>query len=150
MAKKKFGLSSTLSKNKEEATLPKKVPLTKSSKDLNDVKEKVEALHSEKPVEVIEVPKAEEKSIPESLATEIEVEAAALSVPSIEEVKEEVVKVKKAAPKKKAEKKPERMVRITVDTPKSMHVRLKIKAIEEDITIRDYVIGLIKKDLGIK
>jgi hypothetical protein len=31
-----------------------------------------------------------------------------------------------------------------------MHVKLKIKAIENDITIRDYVIDLIERDLGLK
>ena len=136
MAKKKFGLSSTLNKNKEEApTLPKKVPLTKSSKDLDDVKEKVEALHEEGQTKVVEKKTTETKvELPEIVVKPLEVEKT----------------VKKAVPKKKVEKKPERMVRITVDTPKSMHIKLKIKAIEEDITIRDYVIGLIKRDLGLK
>ncbi len=141
MAKKKFGLSSTLNKNKEaEPSLPKKVPLTKSSKNLDDVKEKVEALHDDASTK-----KVEKKTT--------EVEKATIEVVEVA-VKEEVVvekpKVSKKTTKKKAEKKPERIVRITVDTPKSMHIKLKIKAIEEDITIRDYVIGLIKRDLGLK
>jgi hypothetical protein len=133
MAKKKFGLSSTLNKNKEEEpTLPQKVPLTRSSKNLDAVKEKVEALHDKKPAVVVE-------------------EVMTLETPvKVEEVAATPKPEKKATPKKKVEKKPERMVRITVDTPKSMHVKLKIKAIEEDITIRDYVIGLIKRDLGLK
>ena len=66
-------------------------------------------------------------------------------VVEVVEKKAKVPKVKKAISEK-----PERMVRITVDTPKTMHVKLKIKAIEHDITIRDYVIGLIKDDLGLK
>ena len=134
MAKKKFGLSSTLNKNKaEEPTLPQKVPLTRSSKNLEAVKEKVEALHDEK-APVVENKVAEVVEVPVK----------------VEVVPETPKPAKKVTPKKKTEKKPERMVRITVDTPKSMHVKLKIKAIEEDITIRDYVIGLIKKDLGLK
>ena len=70
MAKKKFGLSSTLNKNKlEEPVLPKKIPLTKSSKDLKDVKEKVEALH-EAAVRVID--KVEEPLIELTLNVEDE------------------------------------------------------------------------------
>ncbi|MFT6148582.1 MAG: hypothetical protein ACJAUH_001268 [Saprospiraceae bacterium] len=152
MAKKKFGLSSTLNKNKlEEPVLPKKIPLTKSSKDLKDVKEKVEALH-EAAVRVID--KVEEPLIELTLNVEDEnigkivrvvQDVSKAEVVEVVEKKAKVPKVRKAIPEK-----PERMVRITVDTPKTMHVKLKIKAIEHDITIRDYVIGLIKDDLGLK
>ena len=154
MAKKKFGLSSTLNKNKlEEPILPKKIPLTKSSKDLKDVKEKVEALHDAAgAVRVID--KVEEPLI--ELTLNVEDENIGKIVRTVQDVSKaevvEVVEKKAKVPKvKKAiSEKPERMVRITVDTPKTMHVKLKIKAIEHDITIRDYVIGLIKDDLGLK
>ena len=152
MAKKKFGLSSTLNKNKlEEPILPKKIPLTKSSKDLKDVKEKVEALHDAavRVIDKVEEPlveftfNVEDENIGKIVRTVQDVSKA--EVVEVVEKKAKVPKVKKAISEK-----PERMVRITVDTPKTMHVKLKIKAIEHDITIRDYVIGLIKDDLGLK
>jgi hypothetical protein len=154
MAKKKFGLSSTLNKNKvEEPVLPAKVPLTRSSKNVEAVKEKVEALHESGPkLNMVEEPFVE-------ISVNVEDEDLGKVVQAVQEISRaqvvEVVEKRITAPKttKKAgtiPKKPERMVRITVDTPKSMHVKLKIKAIENDITIRDYVIDLIERDLGLK
>lgn len=46
MAKKRLNLRSTMSTNKE-TELPKKVVLKKTNKDINVVKEKVEAIHKE-------------------------------------------------------------------------------------------------------
>ena len=43
--------------------------------------------------------------------------------------------------------KEERLVRMTIDTPESIHKSLKIKAIEHGISIRKYVLRLIEKDL---
>lgn len=151
MAKKKFGLSSTLNKNKSEESsiLPKKIPLTRKSKNLEVVKEKVEAIH-EAPLGMVKEPIIE-------IAAEMKDEHISEVVKKVREVtKAEIIEVSERKPKTtrksktSATSKAERMVRITVDTPKSMHVKLKIKAIENDITIRDYVIGLIKADLGLK
>lgn len=150
MAKKKFGLSSTLNKNKsEEPSLPKRVPLTRSKKNLEEVAEKVEAIH-DKPLGMVEEPTVE-------ITVDVKDEDMMKVVEKVREVtKAEVIeiatkpkKTKKAPTKKSTIKQPERMVRITVDTPRSIHVKLKIKAIEQDITIRDYIIGLIKDDLGL-
>ena len=51
----------------------------------------------------------------------------------------------------KKEKKPvppkEPIVRITVDVYKSMHRAIKIRAIDNDMTIREYIISLVEKDL---
>lgn len=157
MAKKKFGLSSTLNKNSktEESSLPKKRPLGRSKKNIAEVKEKVEAIH-EKPLDRVEEPlvemtvKVNDEDMME-MVRKVQPYAED-NVVQIEEKKTE----SETKPKRKYTKKtptppkPERMVRITVDTPKSMHIKLKIKAIENDITIRDYVIGLIKDDLGLK
>jgi hypothetical protein len=153
MAKKKFGLSSTLNKNKmEEPVLPPKVPLIRSSKNIEAVKEKVEALHEPAPkLSMVEEPFVE-------ISVNVQDEDLGKVVQAVQKISKaevvEVVEKQKAPPKatKKAAapKKPERMVRITVDTPKFMHVKLKIKAIENDITIRDYVIDLIERDLGLK
>jgi hypothetical protein len=144
MAKKKFGLSSTLNKNKvEEAVLPAKIPLTRSSKNVEAVKEKVEALH-ERELNIVEEPVIE-------ISVNVQDEDLEKIVRGVQETAQVVEVVEKQKTKPKATlKKPERMVRITVDTPKSMHVKLKIKAIEHDITIRDYVIDLIERDLGLK
>ena len=113
MAKRKtFNVKSTL--NKKTATpepeLPKKVPLKKSSKNMEDVKERVEQIHQEAP-----------------------------SVPTPSTPKNP------AKPAKSAEK----LVRITVDTPHSVHIALKIKAIQEGITLRDYILRLMNTDLGL-
>lgn len=52
----------------------------------------------------------------------------------------------------KKEKKPtpppkEPIVRITVDVYKSMHRAIKIRAMDNDVTIREYIIRLVQKDL---
>ncbi len=44
------------------------------------------------------------------------------------------------------EEKP-RLVRMTIDTPEEMHKRLKIRSVERGISIRDYILRLIEKDL---
>ncbi|MFK7947043.1 MAG: hypothetical protein AB8G11_05590 [Saprospiraceae bacterium] len=151
MAKKKFGLSSTLNKNSktEEPSLPKKRPLGRSKKNIEEVKEKVEAIH-EKPLGRVEEPVVE-------MTVKVKDENMMEMVKKVQPYAEDnVVVIEEKKTKRKYTKKnptppkQERMVRITVDTPKSMHIKLKIKAIENDITIRDYVIGLIKDDLGLK
>ena len=112
MAKKKFNISSTLNKN-QETKLAEKIPLKKTSKDLDTVKEKVEQIHPE------------EETNP------------------IQEVKPIVVK---STPKPVVIKK-EKLVRMTIDTPESMHKKLKIKSVERGISLRDYILKLIEKEL---
>lgn len=158
MAKKKFGLSSTLNKNSktEEPTLPKKIPLNRSKKNIEEVKEKVEAIH-ETPLDKINrveeplvemIVKVKDEDMAEMISkVQPYAEDHIVEIAERKEVPTE--KPKRKYTKKPKTSKPERMVRITVDTPKSMHIKLKIKAIENDITIRDYVIGLIKDDLGL-
>lgn len=53
---------------------------------------------------------------------------------------------------KKEDKKPkisptEPLVRITVDVFKSMHKAIKMKAMNNDVTIREYIVTLVEKDL---
>lgn len=135
MAKKNFNISSTLKKNKPEPTLPKKVELKKTTKDIDLVKETVEKLHTEEAVV-----KEEIKSIVEE-----------------QSVKEEVVEPKKTTPRRRAktEKTMKRKIdtmevkRMTVIMPKEVHRRLKIKAINLDSTLNDYIVGLIKDDLDV-
>ena len=113
MAKKKFNISSTLNKN-QETKLAEKIPLKKTTKDLEEVKEKVEKIHVEEP-------------------------KSAVSPDKTKKVKNN------PAPKKVIEK--EKLVRMTIDTPESMHKKLKIKAIERGISLRDYILLLITKEL---
>jgi predicted HicB family RNase H-like nuclease len=113
MAKKKFNISSTLNKN-QETKLAEKIPLKKTTKDLEEVKEKVEKIHVEEPKSPVSPDKTK--------------------------------KVKNnPAPKKVIEK--EKLVRMTIDTPEGMHKKLKIKAIERGISLRDYILLLITKEL---
>ncbi|MEM6316570.1 MAG: hypothetical protein AAF960_02815 [Bacteroidota bacterium] len=51
------------------------------------------------------------------------------------------------APEKVVPEEP--IVRITVDVFKSMHKAIKLEAMNRDTTIREYIIGLVKKDLKI-
>ena len=122
MAKKKFNISSTLKKNSktEEVKLAPKIPLKKTTKDPEEVKTKVDEIHS-----------GENKKAVEKTET-------------IKETKET-----KATPKPKKAKPVEkgRMVRMTIDTPEEMHLQLKIKSIQTRMSMRDYVLRLIEKDL---
>ena len=43
--------------------------------------------------------------------------------------------------------KTEKTVRITVDTPKSLHTALKKRCIDEGMSIRDFILKLIKENL---
>ncbi|MDB4415052.1 MAG: hypothetical protein P8M17_00985 [Saprospiraceae bacterium] len=119
MAKKKFNISSTLKKNSktEEVKLAPKIPLKKTTKDPEEVKTKVDEIHSGENKKAVE--------------------------------KTETIKETKATPKPKKAKPVEkgRMVRMTIDTPEEMHLQLKIKSIQTRMSMRDYVLRLIEKDL---
>jgi hypothetical protein len=41
----------------------------------------------------------------------------------------------------------EKLVRITIDLPNSLYKSVKIKAVNGDQTLRDYVIGVLSKDV---
>ena len=41
-----------------------------------------------------------------------------------------------------------RLVRISLDTPALLHRQLKVKAIQQGLSIRDYLLELINKDLS--
>jgi len=125
MAKKKFNISSTLKKNnkEEEVKLAPKIPLKKRTRDLEEVKTKVEKIHADevkKPV----------------------VKKEAKKVTQPEPVTEPTPKPRKPKVVEKS-----RMVRMTIDTPEEMHLQLKIKSIQSRMSMRDYVLRLIEKDL---
>lgn len=127
MAKKKFNVSSTLGKNKTVTPKPElapKIPLRKSTKNLEDVKEQVESLHAKEPA--AEIPVAVEKK------------------PSSAAKKQPNSRTRLV---KKEEEKPEKLVRLTIDTPAEMHTRLKVKAVLSGISMRDYILRLLEKEL---
>ncbi|MFK8009473.1 MAG: hypothetical protein AB8H03_24135 [Saprospiraceae bacterium] len=134
MAKKKFNISSTLKKNSkvEEVKLAPKIPLKKTAKDPEVVKTKVDEIHS----------KTIDK---ENLEITSNVEAKEKIEPSITEEPKPKAKAKVA--KKETKPAKGRMVRMTIDTPEEMHLQLKIKSIQTRMSMRDYVLRLIEKDL---
>jgi len=129
MAKKKFNVTSTLGKNKpQEPTLAPKIPLKKNEKNFEEVKDRVEELHSES-TPVLE------------------------KTPSKDTIKK-AENVSKSAPRSRTRKKaveesskPEKLVRLTIDTPAEMHTQLKIKAVLSGISMRDYILRLLEKEL---
>jgi len=130
MAKKKFNISSTLKKNNkaEEVKLAPKTPLKKTVKDPEVIKTKVDEIHG-KTIDKVEV-----ETTP----------AAEIDSPTIEAPKP---KAKPKATKKEASAEKGRMVRMTIDTPEEMHLQLKIKSIQTRMSMRDYVLRLIERDL---
>jgi len=66
-----------------------------------------------------------------------------------DEVKKKVKAIEKPKKVVRKEKKttPPKLVRLTIDTPESMHRKLKIRSIESGLSMRDYVLRLIEKSL---
>lgn len=48
------------------------------------------------------------------------------------------------------QQKKEKNFRLSVDTPESVYTPMKVKIAQINISVRDYIVGLIKKDLNIK
>ncbi len=53
----------------------------------------------------------------------------------------------KPKPKPAKPEKKDKLVRLTIDTPEQMHKKLKIRAIEKGISMRDYILQLLEKEL---
>lgn len=125
MAKKKFNISSTLKKNTkiEEVKLAPKIPLKKTTKDPEEVKTKVDEIH----------------------ATEVQKPVVKKETTKTTQPEPEVKSTPKSRKLKVVER--GRMVRMTIDTPEEMHLQLKIKSIQSRMSMRDYVLKLIEKDL---
>ena len=127
MAKKRFNVTSTLSKNSkppQEPTLAPKVPLKKNEKDFDVVKEHVEQMHTSTDKPLAKATQDESSNLANKRTT-----------------KTTTRKTKKIV------EEPEKLVRLTIDTPESMHKRLKVKAVLSGITMREYILGLLEKDL---
>lgn len=124
MAKKSFNISSTLKKNTPEIQLAPKIELRKKPKDPELIVEKVNEIHEVNTLiegKVEQIAPTEKKQLVESLK-----------------------------PKKKEKKAvtEEKIVRLTIDTPSSMHKRLKIKSIERGVSMRDLILRLIEKEIS--
>jgi hypothetical protein len=132
MTKKKFNISSTLRKNAkvEEVELAPKIPLKKTTKDPEIVKTKVEEIHANE----VKTPVAKKETTKTAPAKAAQPESAEALTPGPKPRKTKVVEKG-------------RMVRMTIDTPEEMHLQLKIKSIQARMSMRDYVLKLIEKDL---
>ena len=142
MAKKNFNVTSTLGKAKisnPEPELSSKIELRKNTKNLEDVKEKVDSLHS---AEITPVQKltTEVAATPEKVVAQV-------AIP----VEEEKIKPNsRTRYSKKEQEKPvesEKLVRLTIDTPAEMHTKLKVKSVLSGISMRDYILQLLEKEL---
>lgn len=141
MAKKKIGLKRTLKKNQdslEDLNLPNRKPLPKTEKDLDGMKLAVEELHQTE--RVGETMKASpSKPQVEPLKTETKQET---KEPQSEK------SATKVSPKKETRAAPEiKLKRLTIDMEKPLHKRMKIWCDEQEVSMREYIIGLIEKDM---
>lgn len=48
------------------------------------------------------------------------------------------------------EKEPEKLIRTTMDLPKHIHRAIKMKSASDGISLKDYIISLVKKDLDLE
>lgn len=132
MAKKSFNISSTLKKNSPEIQLAPKIDLKKTVKNPEEILEKVNEIHD----------------ISEVLEGKIDTPALAEETPVKEEVFVPTAKKAKAKKKKVEEPIEEKITRLTIDTPSSMHKKLKIRCIEKGVSMRDLILKLIEKEIS--
>ena len=153
MAKKSFNISSTLKKNKEvlDPKLPEKVILRKKARNFDEIKEKVEGIHQEPAKEAVKAPEVKEqaKTVEDIREVELSIERKTSPEPA---KSVEIPQATTAVPVTKPKAKPsntvkERMVRMTIDTPEGMHRKLKIKSIEKGVSMRDYILRLIEREI---
>lgn len=127
MAKQKVNLRDTLQRNKQPTMeLPAKVELKKTDKDLDKINEKVAQIHNKNN----EIPLVEEAPLPfVMLVTEMKPNPFEGFDPDAPATEPEETQPSLS---------PTRLVRISLDTPKDVHLQLKIKAAKRGQTIREY------------
>lgn len=76
------------------------------------------------------------------LKKEVDIQAGEDAVQKQASVPQTPPKKTKPAPKK------EELIRVTVDVPKSEHKRLKIMAMEKDLKLYQYVLQIIRSEIG--
>ncbi|MFK7949814.1 MAG: hypothetical protein AB8G11_19645 [Saprospiraceae bacterium] len=132
---KSFNISPTLKKNtKAEPKLAKKTTFKKKLTDIDEVEEKVELIHNEEVVKVESDEKVENR------------------------VEEKPVKKRtRKTTRNKSATTParkgttivtENSKRLTIVMPKETHRRLKIKSINDEITLNELIVNMIEKELG--
>ena len=131
---KSFNISPTLKKNtKAEPKLVEKTAFKKTLKDIGEVEKKVKLIHNEK---------VEKAAVVEKVESRVEEKP----------VKKTSRKTTKAKAPKTARKGTTIVTadskRLTVVMPKEIHRRLKIKSINEEITLNELIVNLIEKELG--
>jgi len=133
---KSFNISPTLKKNTKEPTLTKKTTFKKKLKDIDEVEEKVEQIHNEKVVEA----KAEK-------STNSRVEEKPIKKTTRKTTKSKAKSTTKTA-RKGTTIVTANSKRLTIVMPKETHRRLKIKSINDEITLNELIVNLIEKELG--
>lgn len=61
-----------------------------------------------------------------------------------------VKRIHEKAAAKKGKSIAEETTRTTIDIPKNMYKQIRLRIVELDLSIKDYVLGLVKEDLGIQ
>lgn len=143
---KSFNITPTLKKNAvTEPTLTAKTTFKKTLKDVEVIKEKVEKIHQDE-IETAAISRA----VGEEIVEEIPVETITPTV--IEKPVKAAAKAtaKKARTQNATTVLSEDSKRMTVVMPKETHRLLKIKAINGEITLNEFIVNLIEKNLGIR
>ncbi len=65
-------------------------------------------------------------------------------------IADSIVKRIHEKPADEKEKVVEETARTTFDFPKTLYKQIKLRTVELDMSIKDYLVGLAKKDLGIQ
>jgi hypothetical protein len=124
-----------MNKMKGIMNLPQKIEVKKTPVNVEETDKAVEKIHeSKKSAAKVAVsptpPRLESTQLPNPKPT-----------PQRGETAQKPTK-KEAAPAPEKEK----LVRITIDLPNSLYKSVKIKAVNGDQTLRDYVIGVLRKE----
>ena len=80
------------------------------------------------------------------LGKKVELKKKNLNLDKVEKVSEEI-HISKTEEKKEIEKVP--LQKMTIEVPKTLHKQIKVKVAQEGLKIKDYIIQLVEKDLGI-
>jgi len=149
MAKKSFNISSTLKKNKEvlDPKLPEKVVLKKKPRNFDEIKEKVEDIHQEQKKEPRPAPDTKANEETREIELPVERKTTPEPVKSVEVPQTSAVVPVTKSKRKSSNTVKERMVRMTIDTPVDMHRKLKIRSIEKGVSMRDYILRLIEREI---
>ncbi len=135
-----------MNKIKGIMNLPQKVEIKKSPVDVEGAEKAAERLHAPPKVVVEKVRKRMEKTVrkPKALPADITETMASPTPPATRAKKS----AEPAAPTADALRE-EPTTRITLDLPASLYKGAKIKSFTEMMTLRNYIIDLLRADLNI-